>query len=236
MEKILWLQIRAFRSTIAIITARKRNINLRSFFLDRAIYRPGQTVFFKALALEKNEKGIPRIMPDMKIIITFLTKIRQKIADKELITNEFGTVSGSFVTPTGGSLGRMSLQSSIEGNHYFSVEEYKRPKFEVKIAPLEGTFVLNQNVTVKGNAKAFAGSNIDGAKVSYRVVREVRFPYWSWRWNPWHTEGGKKLHTAKQLPMHKAISLFRLKPYRIKVFPPQIILFLIIKFMLISRI
>ena len=45
---------------------------------------------------------------------------------------------------------------------------------------------MNQEVKVKGTAKAFAGSNVDGAKVKYRVVREVRFPYWRyWGWNPW---------------------------------------------------
>ncbi len=35
-------------------------------------------------------------------------------------------------------------------------------------------------MTVTGNAKAYAGSNVDGAKVVYRVVREARFPYFPW--------------------------------------------------------
>ena len=36
-----------------------------------------------------------------------------------------------------------------------------------------------------GNAKAFAGNNVDGASVKYRVVRNVQYPvWWGWR-NPY---------------------------------------------------
>ncbi len=60
------------------------------------------------------------------------------------------------------------------------MEEYKRPKFEVTFEPITGTFKVDDSVTVKGTAKAYAGSNIDGAQVRYRVVREVQYPIWGW--------------------------------------------------------
>ena len=159
------------------------------FFLDRAIYRPGQTVFFKAILLEKSEKGMPKIIPNRVTTITFYDVNRQKISELVLTSNEYGTLNGSFVAPSSGLLGTMHIESDMTGSKYFSIEEYKRPKFEVKIMPLEGTFTLNQEVKVKGNAKSFAGSNVDGAKVTYRITRQVDFPYWKdWFWRPWSTE------------------------------------------------
>ena len=81
-----------------------------------------------------------------------------------------------------------AVWGSITNRKYFRVEDYKRPKFEVKFYPVKGSFKLGEEVLVRGTAKAYAGSNIDGAKVVYRVSREARFPYYpwwrySWRYN-----------------------------------------------------
>ena len=72
--------------------------------------------------------------------------------------------------------------SSHGGDHDFRVEEYKRPKFEVNMNPVEGTFRLNDSVTVSGQAMSFYGAGVSDAKVRYRVTRRARFPWW-WRWN-----------------------------------------------------
>ena len=151
------------------------------FFLDRAIYRPGQTVYFKGILLEQSELDYPSIVTNRKVKINLFDANGQEVEVKELESNEFGTINGSFTAPKGGLLGQMSIFSNF-GNtsKFFRVEEYKRPKFEVELKPLEGTYALGEAVTVSGHAKAFAGSNIDGAAVKYRVVREVRYP-----WVPW---------------------------------------------------
>jgi uncharacterized protein YfaS (alpha-2-macroglobulin family) len=168
------------------------------FFLDRAIYRPNQTIFYKGIVVEKDQNteggAAPRIVPNEEVEVTFYDVNGQKVASNKATTNEFGTFNGSFVAPSAGLLGGMSISSSLGGATGFRVEEYKRPKFEVKIEPLEGTYILDQNVSVKGVAKAFAGSNIDGANVKYRVVRAVRFPYWKWGWfPPYDTEGSQEI-------------------------------------------
>ena len=60
------------------------------------------------------------------------------------------------------------------GNAAFRVEEYKRPKFYVDYEPIKGTYKVNDKIKVTGIAKAYAGNNIDGAMVKYRVVRQPR--------------------------------------------------------------
>ncbi len=152
------------------------------FFLDRAIYRPGQTVYFKGIVIEYDNDRMPSIYAKQKVTITFYDVNNQEVSSLDLTTNEYGSVSGTFIAPDNGLLGNMRLQSNVgrKSSTHFRVEEYKRPKFEVTFQPVTGSYKLNEKVTVKGNAKAFAGSNIDGAAVTYRVVREARFPYLPW--------------------------------------------------------
>jgi hypothetical protein len=40
---------------------------LTHFFMDRAIYRPGQTAYFKGIVLQKDEAGRPSIVPGQKV-------------------------------------------------------------------------------------------------------------------------------------------------------------------------
>lgn len=146
------------------------------FFTDRAIYRPGQTVYFKGVMLsyldEKNE-----IVPNMSTTVTFYDVNSQKISELNLVSNEYGTFSGTFTAPVAGLTGQMTITNTY-GSTYISVEEYKRPKFEVTFNPIKGSYKLNENVKVTGKAKAYSGSNIDGAEVKYRVTRTVIYPYW----------------------------------------------------------
>ena len=157
------------------------------FFLDRAIYRPGQTVYFKALVLEQQTDELPKIAANEPVLITFFDVNYQEIQKQQFTTNEYGTLNGSFIVPSGVLLGQMTLKSSAGDNqHTFRAEEYKRPKFEVTFEPVKESYRLNDLVKVNGLAQAFAGNNIDGAKVSYRVVREVRYPWIPWWWHRYY--------------------------------------------------
>ncbi len=156
-------------------------IQVTKFFLDRTIYRPGQTIYFKGIVLNK-DGDTHSISPNTKHTVNLYDANYQEVQKLELTTNEYGTFTGSFVAPTSGLLGNMHLQTD-NGDIYFRVEEYKRPKFEVTFEPLKGSFALNDEVKAQGIAKAYAGSVIDGAEVRYRVVREASFPYWGYfRW------------------------------------------------------
>ncbi len=150
-----------------------------TFFTDRSIYRPGQTIYFKAVVTEKDGEGQPKILSNQEVEITFYDANYQKVESLKLRTNDFGTVNGSFIAPRSGLLGQMYIQSN-KGNdrQYLRVEEYKRPRFEVQFKPVEGSYKFDEEVNVKGTAMMYAGSPVDGATVKYRVVRRVRYPYW----------------------------------------------------------
>ncbi len=161
------------------------------FFTDRAIYRPGQTVYFKGIVISTVNGKNPKIKSGYATDVIFNDANYQQIAKKSVISNEFGSFEGSFTAPSSGMTGQMQiLETTNSSSHYFRVEEYKRPKFEAVFEPVKEAFKIDETVIVKGFGKAYAGNVIDGAKVQYRVVRSVDFPLWRWYWgwNPWERE------------------------------------------------
>ena len=154
------------------------------FFTDRAIYRPGQTIQFKGICLWVDPaKDEYRTMRGEQVTVIFRDANGQEVARQKLSANDYGSVAGSFTAPRDRVMGAMSLQAeqSLTGGVSFRVEEYKRPKFEVVLdSPKEG-LKLGEQAKVKGHAMGYTGAAVDGAKVRYRVVREVRMPIW-WGW------------------------------------------------------
>ena len=152
-------------------------------FTDRSIYRPGQTVYFKGIMMLATPDTC-EILPDQVVSVELRDVNNTILSTLKLRTNEYGTFNGSFVIPTSVLTGRMRLSTAF-GSNRISVEEYKRPTFEVQFQPIKGSYRFGETVTVKGTAKAYTGTPISGANVRYNVVRKISFRYfWSKWWMP----------------------------------------------------
>ena len=145
-------------------------------FTDRAIYRPGQTIYFKGISIKYNG-DTRKIVPNSKVKVDFYDVNYQKISSLDLVTNEFGTFNGSFKIPLGLLNGQMRI-STINGNKYIRVEEYKRPKFETKLLPFNKSYKINENVSVKGIATTYSGANLTDANVKYTITRSSYTRYY----------------------------------------------------------
>ena len=156
------------------------------FFTDRSIYRPGQTVYFKGIVTTRDAvTGKPKVVEGLKVKIILYDANSEKIDSLTVTSSEFGSYSGKFVLPMGRMNGSFRLEENVTGGSTnFSVEEYKRPKFYVEYQPVKESYRVNDKIKIIGNAKAYAGNNIDGALVKYRVVRQPRllYPWLSWKW------------------------------------------------------
>jgi len=162
-------------------------------FIDRSIYRPGQTIYFKGIVLSRNQKNLPvgqagktgGVRTDYSTTVILRDANYKDVDSIKLITNEYGSFNGKFKLPQSGMNGQFSIYTKADnGNAGFKVEEYKRPKYYVDYEPIKGTYKVNDKIKVTGIAKAYAGNNIDGALVKYRIVRQPRYIYsWMfWRW------------------------------------------------------
>ncbi|MDW3191976.1 MAG: MG2 domain-containing protein [Cytophagales bacterium] len=166
-------------------------------FTDRSIYRPGQKVYFKGILIQK--KGTDSNVVPNEFVEVYLDDVNgEEIGFLRLKTNEFGSFSGYFDLPPNGITGEYNLYVEEDyeedskfyddiidefeySDLYISVEEYKRPTFEVKFDPIEGTYRLKDSVSVSAKALSYAGASLSNADVTFRVRRTVQYP----RWYPW---------------------------------------------------
>ena len=157
-----------------------RPYNVTRVFTDRAIYRPGQTVYFKGIVVH-HENGEQTLATHFNERIEFKDANWQNIASASFTTDEYGSFSGSFVIPTDLLNGVFHLNCQ-QGSTTIRVEEYKRPTFEINFENVKEQYKLNNDVTVRGSVDALAGFGLDDVKYSYRVVRKTSFPWRCWWW------------------------------------------------------
>ena len=169
------------------------------FFTDRAIYRPGQTVHYKGICLSVDAKNNNyKTIAGRSVTVQFVDVNGKEIESLQHRTNDYGSFSGSVTAPRDRLMGQMYLRvkGAPRGQAYFRVEEYKRPKFQVEVEPPVEAVKLNAAVAVQGKATAYTGAAINDAKVTWRVVRDVRYTYWWYRrfwWMPPSGSGSQEI-------------------------------------------
>lgn len=164
----------------------EKNNRTAYFFTDRSIYRPGQQVFFKSIlsSIDKETREHTLITNEKVVVALFDANDRQ-IDSINLSTNDFGSISGKFILPENLLTGNFSIhiRDGILGNANFSVEAYKRPTFSIQFEKQTKAYRINDSINLKGNVKALAGYPLDGAAVSYHIIRNARPIYTFLRYN-----------------------------------------------------
>lgn len=173
-------------------TFQQENQAKTEIFLDREIYRPGQTMYFKGILIKSVGKR-SEVVPHEKVIVYIEDTNYDEIYEQEVTTNEYGSFSGEFVLPENVLAGQFNIyaeegdddskfwdenDSYNEGEKYFRVEAYKRPTFEITYNEVTQAYQPNDSITVTGNAKAFLGSNVTGAAGEYTIKRALFNRYW----------------------------------------------------------
>ncbi len=160
---------------------------------DRPIYRPGQKISFKVIALQRVPFGW-QVMPFRKVTVN-IKDANYKIAHTvELKLNEMGSASGEFEIPKTALLGNYHIEALIQDQdlnlknvvknftEYFKVEEYKRPEFFVEIPKSESVWMFNKKAKILIKAKYYHGSPVKNAVVNYHITPQV---FWPWFYRPW---------------------------------------------------
>ncbi len=143
--------------------------NKTIFFTDRAIYRPGQMVHFKVIRYRLDD--ITKVIENTNVTVKVRTGNYNTIYEKELTTNQYGSVADSFRIPKNALPGQFSIScSETWGTHYFKVEEYKCPTFEVGLVSPVHYIEFGEEVSVRGNAKYLNEAPLQRAKVVYTIV------------------------------------------------------------------
>jgi TonB-dependent SusC/RagA subfamily outer membrane receptor len=161
---------------------------------DRSIYRPGQTVYYKAILMTKDpytgeniivnkkhlqhgpfrnyfKKWLSEEEPELYITDPF----NRKVDTIKIKPNEYGSVSGSWHIPVTAATGTWEFDGDFEGlsgrTGSFSVEEYKRPAFEFTEEKQDRTYMPGDTLTFKLKVRAFSGSTMANTKITYNIRR-----------------------------------------------------------------
>lgn len=150
-------------------------------FTDRAIYRPGQTVYFKVINTQR-DKETESVVSGLKQKITLTDTNGQEVSSQNFTTNEFGSYHGSFILPKGKLNGTVTLKTGEdEGYKNIRIEEYKRPKFEVIFDPVKEEYKYGQTIELKGKAMMFSGVALSNTTVTYEIKKHnIRWRYFGW--------------------------------------------------------
>lgn len=182
-----------------------------NFFTDRILYRPGQTIYFKGVVVEKDDEAqMKKVISDTRFLVTATDNNHVELFKKEFVTNAFGSFSDSLVIPQKGNLSRVNLifeepdnqtkqenvfweeYDGISGEKTLYVEEYKRPSFFVTFDEFKEDVAYGQEITLTGKALTYAKTPVSDAKVETKIDFSIQ-----------HTAGGYSRNKSGTYPMQE---------------------------------
>lgn len=137
---------------------------------DRNLYRPGQNAYFKFVLYKKG-----KVLPNKPVMAELREKKGVVLDTINLITNEFGSVTGEFKLPQ--KIGKYELRiiypASIKGKSVeyaiLEVAEYKLPSFKVKLMKDTTQVAVGDTLTIRGCVTALSGYPLRDASVALTV-------------------------------------------------------------------
>jgi uncharacterized protein YfaS (alpha-2-macroglobulin family) len=154
---------------------------------DRPVYRPGQTVRFKAwIAWTKYGADGSTDFADKSFLVRIFNARNEKVFEKKLPTDTFGGLNGEFPLPADAQLGAYTLQVKDHGQGTFRVEEYKKPEFEVRVEAPSEPVLLGETIHAKVSAKYYFGEPVRKGQARIKVERSDYesgwYPAGEWDW------------------------------------------------------
>ncbi|HEV7282752.1 MAG TPA: MG2 domain-containing protein [Pirellulaceae bacterium] len=160
---------------------------------DRPVYRPEQTVHFKAWLrkAQYDNEGSDFAGADVQLVIN--DPQGNNVWEKQLQADAYGGVEASFDLTGDATLGQYYINVTnmrpkdgqfAAGGGMFRVEEYKKPEFEVKVEAPSEPVMLGEKVTGKIEARYYFGSPVANATVKYKILRTEHDERWYPR-DPW---------------------------------------------------
>ena len=141
-------------------------------FTDRSLYQPGDTLFFKGIAM-RYQNGKQEVIPGERYRVELVSAQNRQdtVASVTLQTNEFGSFSGYFTTSANMMNGAYFI--SVPGSlKQVWIESYTRPSFSIEMQPVAGTYSFGDTVRQEGSVNNYAGFPLAGARIVCEVTRQ----------------------------------------------------------------
>lgn len=162
-------------------------------FTDRPLYKPGDTVYFKAILRDDDDARytIPAGSALVKIYNGYYyegsTSNPSPEYETSIAVSEDGTVSGEYQIPQDAKVGERNLYVSLpgysQGNYYspasvsFDVQFFRKPEYSIDITTSRKELIAGDKAyfTIKG--KYFSGQPLLNQKIKYTVRSSDFYEY-----------------------------------------------------------
>jgi uncharacterized protein YfaS (alpha-2-macroglobulin family) len=148
-------------------------------YTDRPVYRPGQTINFKAILRQDDDMRYSLPAAGTPVTVRVRDGRGNILHTLTLTTNDFGSVHGDFLVPDGAMLGKYTIETEFNGlrdSQYFRVEDYRKPDYQVTVTSLQpekrGRYVRGEDVKVQIHAAYYFGEPVAGAELKADTFRE----------------------------------------------------------------
>lgn len=144
-------------------------------FLERKLYSPGEKVNFKAvLRLLENSK-LRRLPINKPITIQVHDSKRKELYKKTLKTDEFSSVSDSFLIPENAPLGTYTIRYITQHDTHlesFQVEQFKTQNFNITLSAPKHHATAGSNIEFNGFATYLQGGVMKQANVETWIKQD----------------------------------------------------------------
>ncbi len=177
---------------------------------DRPVYRPGGPVKFKFWAnhARYDQEG-KSAFAGKRFLVQVNNPKGEKVYEHVFTADDYGGFDGELTLEKDAALGQYSIflppndqpqkarlvpghvaESNVlnpcTGGGTFTVEEYKKPEFEVTVEAPKQPVMLGEKIEAKILAKYYFGAPVTEAKVTYKVMRSSYradwYPARCWDW------------------------------------------------------
>jgi uncharacterized protein YfaS (alpha-2-macroglobulin family) len=151
----------------------KRDRYTSYFYTDRPIYRLGQTVYFKSLIRRSEPAGYNTPKPGMLVSAVVEDPDNNKLWEKELKTNDHGTIDGAVTVPEEAKTGNYQViftyPDGTRSYERFEVNQYRKPEYKVEVTSVQPRVVAGSKVKATVRATYYFGAPVRDARVKYNV-------------------------------------------------------------------
>ncbi|PKO23003.1 MAG: hypothetical protein CVU38_06420 [Chloroflexi bacterium HGW-Chloroflexi-1] len=148
-------------------------------YTDRPIYRPGQTVYWKALIRHDTDALYSLPTPGQPVTVTIDDDQGNELLNETLPLSPLGAVNGKLVLGPDAGLGYyyISVQLTEEARYGvgFQVAEYRKPEYELSATTARPEYVQGEQIDVTVEARYFFGGPVKNGKVSWALLSDDYF-------------------------------------------------------------
>lgn len=145
-------------------------------YTDRPIYRPGQTVYYRAVALQPGVSGYTPLRGmglDVEAFGPFdmITGKRPGLHAARLTLSDYGTASGQFTLPENAPAGMYTLSTSDYPGAVltFQVASYRKPEIDLQVEFAAEEILSGEDLAAEVQADYFFRGPADGVRLIWQL-------------------------------------------------------------------